>query len=125
MDRRDADHTRCAALLRDAAERILVPGPVLVETEWLAASRLGPAPFEALLTSVERNEVQVVNLEEEDYPRIRAIMARYADLPLGFVDAAVVALAERLSEPKVATLDRRHFSVVRPAHVPALRLLPE
>jgi hypothetical protein len=35
-----------------------------------------------------------------------------------------VALAERLSEPKVATLDQRHFRAVRPAHVDALELRP-
>jgi hypothetical protein len=36
----------------------------------------------------------------------------------------VVALAERLDEPKVATLDQRHFRTVRPTHVTALELLP-
>lgn len=46
------------------------------------------------------------------------------DLPLGFVDASVVAVAERLGERQVATLDRRHFSVVRPRHVKAFRLVP-
>jgi hypothetical protein len=48
----------------------------------------------------------------------------YADLGLGFVDAAVIAACERLGEPKVATLDRRDFSVIVPRHVPALELLP-
>lgn len=50
---------------------------------------------------------------------------QYADLGLGFVDASVIALCERLGEPKVvATLDHRDFSVVVPRHVPALELLP-
>jgi predicted nucleic acid-binding protein len=39
-------------------------------------------------------------------------------------DASVVALAERLREPKVATLDHRHFATVRPSHAPALDLWP-
>ena len=51
-------------------------------------------------------------------------MSRYGDLPLGTTDATVVALAERLGVHEVATLDRRHFSVVRPRHVQALTLLP-
>ena len=46
------------------------------------------------------------------------------DLPLGLVDATVVAATEMLGEPKLATLDHRHFAVVRPAHVDALTLLP-
>ena len=49
---------------------------------------------------------------------------QYADLDLGIVDASVIALAERLAEPKVATLDHRHFGVVRPRHVPAFELRP-
>jgi hypothetical protein len=40
------------------------------------------------------------------------------------VDASVLALVERLGEDKLATLDHRHFSVIRPAHVEALALLP-
>jgi hypothetical protein len=48
----------------------------------------------------------------------------YASLPLGAVDASVIAIAERLKLTDVATLDRRHFTVVRPQHVNALNLLP-
>jgi hypothetical protein len=43
---------------------------------------------------------------------------------VGFVDAAVLAIVEHLGEPKLATLDRRHFSIMRPRHVEALELLP-
>jgi predicted nucleic acid-binding protein len=45
-------------------------------------------------------------------------------VPVGTVDASVVATAERLGIVEVATLDRRHFSVVRPRHTEAFRLLP-
>ncbi len=52
------------------------------------------------------------------------LVKQYADFPLGSVDASVVAVAERLGVERVATLDRRHFSVVQPSHVPALVLVP-
>lgn len=52
------------------------------------------------------------------------LLTTYADLRVGFVDAAVLAVTERLREPKLATLDHRHFSVMRPRHVDALQLLP-
>ena len=51
------------------------------------------------------------------------IMDTYADLPLGTVDAAVVVTDERLGAATVATLDRRHFTVVRPVHVSAFAVL--
>ena len=63
--------------------------------------------------------------DANEWVRVRELMDRYADQDLGFVDSAVVTVAERLNEHKVATLDRRHFSVVRPRHVDGLRLLPD
>lgn len=124
MDERDKAHEECARLLAESDEKIVVPAPVLVELEWLASSRLGPEPFDLFLQSVESGEIRVEPLVAKDYPRIRALSARYADLPLGFVDAAVLAVVERLGEKKVATLDHRHFGVVRLAHTKALKLLP-
>ncbi|MDQ3759165.1 MAG: VapC toxin family PIN domain ribonuclease [Actinomycetota bacterium] len=59
-----------------------------------------------------------------DFERIAELIGIYRDLPLGTVDAAVVAAAERLEITQIATLDRRHFSVVRPRHVEAFELLP-
>ena len=59
-----------------------------------------------------------------DWLRIAELVARYRDLPLGTVDASVVATAERLGVTKIATIDRRHFGVVRPSHAAALTLLP-
>jgi uncharacterized protein len=59
-----------------------------------------------------------------DYARARQFCDRYADADIGFVDAAVAAITERLGEPKLATLDRRHFGLLRPRHVDALQLLP-
>lgn len=53
------------------------------------------------------------------------LVEQYADLPLGTTDASVIALAERLDINEIATLDRRHFTVVRPRHVDAFTLLPE
>lgn len=52
------------------------------------------------------------------------LVPQYADFPLGGVDASVIAVAERFGVERVATLDRRHFSVVRPKHTAALALLP-
>lgn len=59
-----------------------------------------------------------------DWLRIAELVARYRDLPLGTVDASVVTAAERLGITEIATLDRRHFTVVRPVHVGAFTLLP-
>jgi len=59
-----------------------------------------------------------------DLARIAALVRDYANLPLGAVDAAVIALAERLGADTIATTGRRDFSIVRPRHVPAFTLVP-
>lgn len=53
------------------------------------------------------------------------LVLQYGDFPLGFVDAAVVAVAERLDVVEIATIDRRHFAAIRPRHVGAFTLLPQ
>jgi hypothetical protein len=45
-------------------------------------------------------------------------------MDVGFVDAAVLAIVERLNEPKLATLDHRHFGTMQPRHIDRLQLLP-
>ena len=64
------------------------------------------------------------DLTAVDYRRASELVTTYADLPVGTTDATVIALAERLGVEEVATLDHRHFAVVRPLHIPALTLLP-
>ena len=79
---------------------------------------------DALLGSVVDGSVLVVDLDWADYTRVRELVAQYADLPLGLVDASIVAIAERLGETTIATLDQRHFSVVKPMHCEAFTLVP-
>ncbi len=56
--------------------------------------------------------------------RVARLVDQYVDLPLGATDASVIALAERHGQDTIATLDRRHFSVVRSASVSVFQLIP-
>jgi uncharacterized protein len=70
----------------------------------------------------------LATLTERDVNRMAELVRQHADLTksgLGGADASIVALAERLRITEVATVDRRHFSVVRPAHCAAFALRPE
>lgn len=125
LDRNDRWHSHCAELLESSPERLVLPAAVLPELDYLLRARLGTAPFVDVLEAIERGEVQVEDVATRDFPRIRELQVRYGDTPVGFVDAAVLAITERLGEPKLATLDRRHFALMRPRHVEALELLPQ
>ena len=65
-----------------------------------------------------------MNLTTADFSRMAQLVDTYGDLPLGTTDASVIAVAERFKLTDVATLDRRHFTVVRPIHVNSLALWP-
>ena len=123
-DVRDAAHVACSALLTTSTEPLTVPAPVVAELEWLLTGRRRFEAFLVLLDALETGAVEVADLRVADYVRTRELCRRYRDLPLGFVDAAVVAIAERFEETTIATLDHRHFSVVRPRHVAAFDLVP-
>ena len=124
LDRSDADHATCRALIEDAVEPLVIPSPVLVEVDYWIQQRLHPGVLVALLADIEAGAYVVADLAPADYVRVRELCDRYADADIGFVDAAVLAIVERLNEPKLATLDRRHFGLLRPRHRDAIDLLP-
>jgi uncharacterized protein len=125
LDRRDADYQACRRLIETANEPLVIPAPVLVEVDYWVRESLHPGVLLALLDDIEAGAYIVEALITEDYRRVRELCDQYADVNIGFVDAAVLAVVERLREPKLATLDRRHFGLVRPRHVRALQLVPE
>ena len=122
LDRSDKHHIACAELLTTLPGRLLVPASVVVEVCWMVEQR--PDVEAAFLNAVARGEFELVGVTEDDLTRMAELVSRYADFPLGAVDASVIALAERLDVRQVATLDRRHFLAVRPRHVEALTLVP-
>jgi predicted nucleic acid-binding protein len=124
LDSADPDHAACAALLLEANEDLVVPTLVLGELDYWCHERLNADAWLGFLDDLLEGAYRTEPPTESDLARCRELQATYADLRLGVVDASILALVERLAEDKVATLDRRHFTVVRPAHVPALRVLP-
>ncbi|WP_308283259.1 type II toxin-antitoxin system VapC family toxin [Pseudonocardia nigra] len=124
---RDPDHHACVELLTGmhlARREIVLPAPVVAEVGYLLNRKAGASAESAFLRSLAAGDFRVVELTTDDYVYMAALVDTYADLLLGTTDAAVVALAERLDVDEVATLDRRHFTVVRTRRGTAFTLLP-
>jgi uncharacterized protein len=102
---------------------LLVPTLVITEVTYLLGSRLGVDAEVRFLGDLAAGNLIPEPVAPADWLLIAELVARYHDLPLGTVDASVVAIAERLAINEVATLDRRHFTVVRPKAGP-FQLLP-
>jgi predicted nucleic acid-binding protein len=124
VDADDRHHAACAAVFAEHGERLVVPASVVVEACWLLNRYVAPEREVELLQAIAARELIVDPLQARDYHRAADLLGTYADLRLGMVDATVVAVAERLGATELATVDRRDFSVVRPAHVDAFTLLP-
>ncbi len=122
---RDRNHERCVALLSQAPRPLIVPTLVVTEVAYLLADRIGRPAEQAFARALRDGELIAEPVEPVDWARIDELLTEYADLGLGIVDASVVAGCERLGATTLATLDHRHFSVVRPRHCNALTLLPE
>jgi predicted nucleic acid-binding protein len=97
---------------------------VITEVAYLIATRLGWQAEVRFLGDLASGALTIEPLHPADPLRLAELVARYHHLPLGTADASVIAAAERLNVTQVATIDRRHFSVVRPQHITAFELLP-
>ena len=102
----------------------MVPVLVVTEVAYLLATRLGTEQEVRFLGDLATGALTTEPVAPADWLRIAELVARHSDLPLGTVDASVVATAERLRVMEIATIDRRDFSVVRPHHIDAFVLLP-
>ncbi len=123
---KDPDHHRCVELftgLHLARRQLFVPAVVVAEVGYLLGKYAG-ARAEAVFLRSLTDGFTPIEITSVDYLRMSELVEQYADLPLGTTDAAVIALTERLAIKEVATLDLRHFTVVRPRHIDALTLLP-
>lgn len=110
--------------MSDYPGQLLTTDPVVTETGWSIAAQLGGEAEARFYRSVADGELACEQLNVEDRRRIAELTEKYADFPLGGVDASLVAVAERLGLSTVATLDHRHFRAVRPKHVSAFNLVP-
>jgi uncharacterized protein len=124
VDAADAHHRECLAILADHPGPLVVPLLVVAEVAYLIGTRLSADAEVRFLADLASRVFVTIPVDDDDWLRIAELVARYRDLPLGSVDASVVAAAERLGVTTIATLDHRHFAVVRPAHVSAFDLVP-
>jgi uncharacterized protein len=123
----DKFHEQCLELWDDSQTHFLVSPLVVAEVCYFLARDHGADAEASFLASFAAGHLVLATLTERDLNRMAELVRKYGDLGktgLGGADASVIALAERWGITTVASIDRRHFQVVRPAHCIALSLLP-
>ncbi|PZA08192.1 MULTISPECIES: type II toxin-antitoxin system VapC family toxin [unclassified Meiothermus] len=121
-DKKDFWHPQARALLDAEDSPPVLPAPAIAEADYLLSTRLGFQGQLALYDDITQGVYLVANLSPEGYKRVLQLNQQYADLRLGFVDAAIIAIAEELGIGAIATTDRRHLGAVQ-AKI-GLELLP-
>jgi uncharacterized protein len=110
----DTSEENHEAVLAFWGKQLVLPVTLLAEIDYLVTKRLGAHISRAFLKGLEDNDLELMAFEPDDLARANAIMARYPNVPLGLADSSIIALAERHRVKQILTLDRRHFSLVRP-----------
>ncbi len=123
-DRTDRHHRVCLELLETATGPLVTTAMVVAEVVYLLTREIGPHAEPALYDAIIDGALTVEPLTASDWQRVRELVDRYQDMPLGGTDASLIAIAERLDTTRIATLDHAHFTVVRPAHCTAFDLVP-
>jgi hypothetical protein len=114
-NRRDRAHPLAAALVTELGRDLLVPDVVLVEVDQLLRARISTDAAQLFLGAIASGEHSAVFLSPALLRRAAEIDARFSDLDLGLVDAAVMAVAERHNLP-ILTFDFKHFRATQPRH---------
>lgn len=124
VDQDDKNHARVMQVLASRKERLLLPTIVLTETTHLLAARRGHLVMRQFIWRLAQHPFPLVNPIQDDFPRIYDLLDQYANLRLDFVDATIIALAERFNIQRILTVDQRDFRAVRPKHCPYFEILP-
>jgi predicted nucleic acid-binding protein len=122
-DRSDAWHARARQLIESEQRGLLLPSPVIPEVDWLLGQRVGARGRLTFYAGIVEGYYFVVDLPRAGFARVADLNRRFDDLELGFVDAAIAALAETLGLKRIATTDRRHFAPLAAAL--SLELVPD
>ncbi len=123
-DADDQYHSAVKRYIAKVKEPLIVPVPVVPEVCYLLRERLSAEAELGFLRSLARQELLLEDLTLKDLDRVLQILEQYQDARFGLVDAAVMAIAERLHIRVVLTLDRRDFGAYRPRHCAAFDLVP-
>ena len=123
-DKRDAWHKASVSFITDFTGRLVLASTVVPEVCYLINKYLGQKAEVVLLNAIVNREFVVEHPDARDIQRCIEIIQTYSNVNLGYVDASIVAISERLGISNILTADRRHFSIIKPKTCSHFNLLP-
>jgi len=120
----DTHHQQVVSTARKLREPLILPVSVLPEICYLLASRVNHAAMRGFLQQLAQSQTILETLDYTDLQRVSEILEQYRDSRLDFVDATIVAIAERRKIARILSLDRRDYTIIRPKHCTFFEILP-
>lgn len=124
IDASDEYNQEISAVLEEIREPIILPVPAITEVAYFISKNLGLKSLADFSDELSETDFVPETPTSKDYTRAAEILRKYDDAHIDFVDAVIVAIAERLNITKILTIDRRHFGAFRPLHCEAFEILP-
>ncbi len=114
MDKKYKKHEDLKKIFVEKDNLHILPSTTIGEICYMLNSRFGSKIELIFLQEIIKTSFQLEILKDEDIIRIIEILKKYETLNIGYVDASIVAIAERLKINKILTLDRKHFELIAP-----------
>ena len=124
IDHNDIHHESIAAAMRTLTATIYLPMPAITEVAYFVSKRMGNVATALFLEDLSSTDLILEKPTSRDFARSAEILRKYDDANIDFVDACLVAMAERLNITKILTVDHRHFRMFQPAHCKSFELIP-
>jgi uncharacterized protein len=114
FDANEPDHDAVSRVI-DGSDEVLVVSPyVIAELDYLVATRVGVDAELEVLQELASGAWELAIFGVPDLDQAASVITKYRDQQIGAADASNVVLADRYQTRTIATLDRRHFTVLRP-----------
>ena len=114
FDAAEPDHATVSGYIDKSTEALVVSPYVVAELDYLVATRVGVDAELAVLRELASGAWELAQFGASDLEQAAGIVRKYSDQHVGIADASNVVLADRYRTRTIVTLDRRHFTVLRP-----------
>lgn len=125
LDAGDRLHHPVLEFVQSTSELLVIPSTILPEISYLINKYLNVEVELKMLEDVKEGNLALEILKPVDLTRAIEVIATYRDARIGFVDASIVAMAERMKLKKILTTDVAHFTMFRPEGTGYFEIVPE
>ena len=124
FDAKESQHEAVAAVITQTREPLVISPYVVAELDYLVLRRHGSTAEAAVLDELLRGAWELATMTADRLAAAARIVEKYRDVPVGIADASNIVLADAYRTRTIATLDQRHFSILRFSDGSAPQILP-